>query len=233
MCSLSATPVAPRAVIAGRSRTNSSPPSRATVSNSCRMPWRRGQLKQYVTAGVAKGSVDLLEAVKIHEQEGQGTASTAGSENDLLLTVVEQGAVEQSGQGACRAWYASTSSAGARDRLADGARFIEHQAKRRSCARKGVCHHDRAGEAAVGRAPTSSAPSVFQRSAITLRCYQSDRVRTGGSTIACVGYTAWPNGSSCGARGCSCCFTCSGVHRALCGWRLVLSFGAKIARWHA
>jgi hypothetical protein len=46
-------------------------------------------LQQHVTAGVAKGRVDLLEAVQIHEQEGQGTALTAGGANGLPQTVVE------------------------------------------------------------------------------------------------------------------------------------------------
>jgi len=38
MSSLSATHVAPMAVVAGRSRPNASPPSRATVSHARRMP---------------------------------------------------------------------------------------------------------------------------------------------------------------------------------------------------
>jgi hypothetical protein len=135
----------------------------------------RGEL-QHVTAGVAKGSVNVLEAVKIHEQEGQGTAITAGSENDVLLTVVEQGAVGPSGQEVMQGLVRQhLLRLRAPDRLADGARFIEHRAKRRACARKCVCHRDRAGEAAVGRASASSAPSVSQRSAIALLCCQNDR----------------------------------------------------------
>src|SRR2546423_11732701 len=60
----------------------------------------RGQLlQQRITAGVAKGSVDLLEAVKIHEQERQGTAITAGSRNGLPPTGLGQGAVLACGQG--------------------------------------------------------------------------------------------------------------------------------------
>src|SRR2546423_6869098 len=92
----------------------------------------RGQLlQQRITAGVAKGSVDLLEAVKIHEQERQGTAITAGSENGLPQTVVEQGAVGPSGQGVMQGLAAQgLPRLSPLAWLADGARLTYQQAQR-------------------------------------------------------------------------------------------------------